>query len=1146
LDSSTSVLLQLDVQHLPLALLFRLLNLASQAAAQGGSGPQSQSPGLENSQASHQLPQGIYLYTRTSNPVLPAQLVAIVNVVTFALGAEALEQRLVGQVLNFMQPKAQDMLRHLAAVQVTDARIILEVQQKLVGYIAKCPGAVWVDQKLVEALLANLSSVAATKDDLLQAQLQEKSITAQHSAFHRIAQVGCMMYAVMMELGTKSPSFVVPFSLYAQLFQRALEAGEMKTRSGKQRQVMKNLTEKLNGGKVEMHVTPSPEEVKILLVQVTRSLYSQMCERLLRVDCSTLGFRLTLRFMQVSESVSNEELQFLHQLGDDLSDHGGSLGEEPEVRSASVALLNPVKGESDMIPEVVLKQLQKLEALYPDHEAFIGLHHSVERTHASSWRDCLATHCPADNLPADWRHRLTDFQSLVMLRVLHPAKFITSVEWLVKKYLGVYQERCPAARLLAAESLAKKQFPLVIVHTSGQEDAANNIEHAAKVAKRTDKVEFVALGQRHLAELEEVLYSGMQSGVWLVLLHCETDLQWLHLLAPKLARVDLPPGKTVHPDFCLWVCLHSSAFHNVPGSLLSSTVVVALEPPRSIQANLLRCYQAIGDKERHYDVDEMNSDVYQQHVFGLALFQSMLNTYHLNYRMRRPGAQLHLQESDFLAGVMALQKFFLPDSLRQRMELHQGSSGTDYTTLIETVLRVVCDPQVNSTWDRNECSVMLNRCIGHDILTKTYIVHLVPKEQEGSEDDEEHNERDDPEGREMDSERLPWGGDLSCYLRFITDVLPDDACQQGPLGFDIKYELRFGVPPEATALGIRSATKCFLESLHAGAPNSKPESQLVLHNNKTLKQIVVDTSLALKSVSSVLSSLKMTMEENSAIQDNKRDGDFSLTPTDIFGPIWRTELLMLVKLVNATMNDLALMSRAMDFAYLQTAYSSKLACALSNGKLPPKWSFTQPMVMKTLLSWVKEVQMRTDFLSERFGTSQNEDLQPTMYSLVENSLKIFPRRHNLSLYFNSRAVLLGYLRWYAQEKDLEFSAIDLTVEFPQYNPHNLPLDVEGIFIDGLQIFGGQLDTQSTVISEMPSEQQFSELPMMVLLPREKAQPNQNDQMFYIPLYQAHLSSPYQCPDQKEWFINRLSIKTKKEAEFWIRRGSAFYCQVSDE
>jgi hypothetical protein len=67
-------------------------------------------------------------------------------------------------------------------------------------------------------------------------------------------------------------------------------------------------------------------------------------------------------------------------------------------------------------------QIYRLEVLYPDRDAFVGLWNSVTNTHAAEWASCLAASCPAETIPAAWAERLTDFQRLVVLRVLQPAK----------------------------------------------------------------------------------------------------------------------------------------------------------------------------------------------------------------------------------------------------------------------------------------------------------------------------------------------------------------------------------------------------------------------------------------------------------------------------------------------------------------------------------------------------------------------------------------------------------------------------------------------------------------------------------------------------------------------------------------------------
>lgn len=83
--------------------------------------------------------------------------------------------------------------------------------------------------------------------------------------------------------------------------------------------------------------------------------------------------------------------------------------------------------------------MYRLEVLYPDAEAFVGLWNSVTNTHAAQWAACLAAACPAEEMPVAWTERLTDFQRLVVLRVLQPAKLVVAAEWLSARYVGGYE-----------------------------------------------------------------------------------------------------------------------------------------------------------------------------------------------------------------------------------------------------------------------------------------------------------------------------------------------------------------------------------------------------------------------------------------------------------------------------------------------------------------------------------------------------------------------------------------------------------------------------------------------------------------------------------------------------------------------------------
>jgi hypothetical protein len=105
----------------------------------------------------------VYFYTVAMKPLLPSELVNVVNVVNLALGAEALETRLLAKVLDKMKPDAQTEMRDLAKGLEADTHILQGAQGKLAAYLTSCEGEVYDDQMLVERLLVNLQNTDSTR-----------------------------------------------------------------------------------------------------------------------------------------------------------------------------------------------------------------------------------------------------------------------------------------------------------------------------------------------------------------------------------------------------------------------------------------------------------------------------------------------------------------------------------------------------------------------------------------------------------------------------------------------------------------------------------------------------------------------------------------------------------------------------------------------------------------------------------------------------------------------------------------------------------------------------------------------------------------------------------------------------------------------
>ena len=101
----------------------------------------------------------------------------------------------------------------------------------------------------------------------------------------------------------------------------------------------------ITSNEIQLNKSEYNFKIGIVLVCFARSLYKQMCERLLRSDACALGFLLTIHFLLLSNSISAEEFEFLLDLGVELTGDHGPLArpspKEGDEDDESGALPNP-------------------------------------------------------------------------------------------------------------------------------------------------------------------------------------------------------------------------------------------------------------------------------------------------------------------------------------------------------------------------------------------------------------------------------------------------------------------------------------------------------------------------------------------------------------------------------------------------------------------------------------------------------------------------------------------------------------------------------------------------------------------------------------------------------------------------------------
>jgi dynein heavy chain len=99
----------------------------------------------------------------------------------------------------------------------------------------------------------------------------------------------------------------------------------------------------------------------------------------------------------------------------------------------------------------------------------------------------------------------------------------------------------------------------------------------------------MALGQGMGPRAQELIESGAQRGLWVVLQNCHLLPKWLKTLEKVLEKLVRP-----HKDFRLWLTTEPS--DRFPPGILQRSLKVVTEPPNGLRLNMRQSYAKISEE----------------------------------------------------------------------------------------------------------------------------------------------------------------------------------------------------------------------------------------------------------------------------------------------------------------------------------------------------------------------------------------------------------------------------------------------------------------------------------------------------------------------------------------------------------------------
>lgn len=220
--------------------------------------------------------------------------------------------------------------------------------------------------------------------------------------------------------------------------------------------------------------------------------------------------------------------------------------------------------------------------------------------------------------------------------------------------------------------------------------------------------------------------------------------------------------------------------------------------------------------------------------------------------------------------------------------------------------------------------------------------------------------------------------------------------------------------------------------------------------------------------------------------------------------------------------------------------------AFLNNQVPILWENAAYPSLKPLSSWVKDLILRTDFIFNwiKWGPPRSFWISGFFYTqgFLTGTLQNHARKYNLPIdhlsfqftvipHYRDQAVVSAQMATLKFGEELE---ADSTVPVPE----------DGVYIHGIFMDGFRWNDETMLIADSLPGKMSAELPMVLMQPQMDFEPDESD--YISPMYkQALRAGVLSTTGHSTNFVVSMHLPSDKPQDYWIAKGSALLCQLSD-
>ncbi|KNC97013.1 uncharacterized protein SPPG_09508 [Spizellomyces punctatus DAOM BR117] len=987
----------------------------------------------------------LYITTKLSNPHYLPEVCIKVTIINFTVTKIGLEGQLLADVVRLERPELEEQRNNLIVNIATDRKALKDIEERILKLLFNSEGNILDDEELINTLNQSKVTSAAIKERVAQAEVTEREINTAREKYRPVAIRGSVLYFVVADLAGIDPMYQFSLKYFKNLFSGCILSSEK--------------SEDL------------PTRIGILCKNATYNTFANVSRGLFEQHKMIYAFMICVEILREKGAIDDFEWNFLLRGGGALM-VAGDIPPKPNVRWLS---------------NTMWENLCDLARSIPD----FGYAIEHVQMYTMDWEAIVESDTPYSvSVPGDDTGQLTDFQRLLLIKVLREEKLVSACVEFVKRNLGSEFIDIPPLDLAVAFKDINNRTPFIFILSTGSDPVSALMKFAAsKEVNMQDRLHMISLGQGQGPIAEQLLRKAITNGDWVFLQNCHLAASWMGRLESIVKEFSSTDATDIHENFRMF--LSSMPSKVFPIAVLQDGVKVTNEPPKGLRANLARSF---ADVSRDLFDDSPPQGVkFRKLLFGITFFNAVI---HERKKFGPLGWNIlyDWSNSDLEVSIAILKNM---------LSEHRG---IPWEALSYLTGEITFGGRVTDDWDRRTLRSILNRFYCPAILDDGYRfspsgVYYAPPDG-------------DLASFRAYIERLPFTEEPSVFgmhenadisfqvqetrrlLRTVLEVQPRvvSSVAGGTSSEDIVTGIAMAILedwPEILVIDLPPETEKRPKSASA-----RPQSAFTgeAPNPVLLNLFQKDeTGRMLNSLSTVLA--------QESVRFNKLNG------------IVRSSLENLVKAVKG----LVVMSLELELVYK----------SLLNNEVPTAWSAHAYPSLKPLASWVKDFHARITFL--RNWMTQGE---PTSFWLPG--------------FFFPQGFLTGVLQNHARKYNIPIDALSFSYKVSDYEGGDGRAfeEGEGVLVHGLFVEGARWDREKRLLQDSFPMEMFSTMPQIRFTPTTAPSPTTG--FYTCPLYKTSArAGTLSTTGHSTNFVVALSIPSDRPQDYWISKGVALLCQLSE-